>query len=151
MVEIDKDTAVAFDYSINLALKFLFMAGNELRGRVDPETAKIYDRAVARACSELDTEVLALVYRAHPDLKPDFLGGTRSTLDFVRPDLTSCPISSTLLQLNEFFAAESARSSGGTEIVALFHYVGLEAPPESSMDREDSLRWELAEEVERQK
>ncbi|SFJ48141.1 hypothetical protein SAMN05216304_108213 [Bosea sp. OK403] len=82
MPTIDKETAIQFDKSINLALRYLFIAGNDVRGRIDPKYSQIFDRAIARASGELDGSVLELVYRAHPDLRPDFLGGTKAPHDF---------------------------------------------------------------------
>ena len=82
MPAIDRETAIQFDKSINLALRYLFIAGNDVRGRIDPKYSQILDRAIARASSELDGGVLELVYRAYPDLRPDFLGGPKTPHDF---------------------------------------------------------------------
>ncbi|RDJ21602.1 hypothetical protein DWF00_24890 [Bosea caraganae] len=79
---IDRETAVEFDKRINLALRYLFLAGNEVRGHIEREQSKALDRALGRACAELDSGVLELIYRAHPDLRPDFLGGTRRSDEF---------------------------------------------------------------------
>jgi hypothetical protein len=83
---IDRETAVAFDKRINLALRYLFVAGTEVRDKIDPKYAHIYDRALGHACQELDGGVLELIYQAHPDLRPDFLGGTRKMEDLETPD-----------------------------------------------------------------
>lgn len=150
MTEIEREAAVEFDKRVNLALKYLFAAATELKNRIDPEHFQVYARALGHASRELDLGVLEPIYRAHPDLRPDFLGGTRSTLEFEQYDPASCPVSPTLFQLNAFLSAAPSRSSRWSEIAALFRYLGLEVPSERSTIGEDDLRHMLAEELERQ-
>ena len=68
---IERDTAIEFIKRINNAMKGLGEAGDALRPSLAKDQFRIFAAAFGAAVSELDLGVLEIIYRCHPDLRPE--------------------------------------------------------------------------------
>jgi hypothetical protein len=68
---ISREIAVEFLKRIDLATKGLFDAGEALRGNLSQEHFRILAEALANALIELDLGIAEIIYRCHPDLRPE--------------------------------------------------------------------------------
>ena len=68
---IGRDTAIEFIKRIDNAMKSLGDAGEALWPLLAKDHFRIFAEAFGAAVSELDLGVLEIVYRCHPDLRPD--------------------------------------------------------------------------------
>jgi hypothetical protein len=67
----DRDTAVEFAKRIELAFSHLDESLQFLRTRLDGEDLQAFAELWRQVVSELDLGVLEVIYRAHPDLRPE--------------------------------------------------------------------------------
>ena len=68
---IGRDTAIEFIKRIDNAMKSLSDAGEALRPSLAKDHFRIFAEAFGTAVSELDLGVLEIIYRRHPDLRPN--------------------------------------------------------------------------------
>jgi hypothetical protein len=71
MDSIGRDTAIEFIKRIELTMNGLGEAGEALRPVLTKEQFRIFATAFADAIGELDLGVLEIIYRCHPDLRPE--------------------------------------------------------------------------------
>jgi hypothetical protein len=67
----DRETAVEFVKRIELAFAHLGESAQLLRTRLDEDEFGAFADLYGRIISELDLGVLEVIYRAHPDLRPE--------------------------------------------------------------------------------
>jgi hypothetical protein len=75
MPTIDRDTAVEFVKRINAATDYLMKTMDALKATISESDHRTVVAAILRADSDLDLGVLEIIYRCHPDLRPE--GHTR--------------------------------------------------------------------------
>ena len=67
----DHDTAVEFEKRIGLVFQQMDKASEFLRSRLDRSDFRTFADAWGEIVCELDLGILEVIYRAHPDLRPD--------------------------------------------------------------------------------
>jgi hypothetical protein len=68
---IGRDTAIEFIKRIDNAMKLLGQAGETLQPLLAEDHYRIFLDAFGLAIGELDLGVLEIIYRCHPDLRPN--------------------------------------------------------------------------------
>ena len=67
----DRALAEEFTKRIELAFAHMEQAAQLLRDRLDEDDLRAFAERWSQAIGELDLGVLELIYRAHPDLRPE--------------------------------------------------------------------------------
>ena len=68
---IGRETAIEFIKRIENAMKSIGDAGEALRPALAKDHFRTFAEAFGKAVSELDLGVLEVIYRCHPDLRPN--------------------------------------------------------------------------------
>ena len=71
MDSIGRETAIEFAKRVELAMSIFFSSTDALRPFMSKEQFRTCSQALGEAIAELDFGVLEIIYRCHPDLRPD--------------------------------------------------------------------------------